>query len=83
MREIRTLVEADDATFHLMAPTPEAKDAFAEWISRPENRTRENYAAFEGVLAGLRELLRPQSATPAEASNPRPTRDNGRHARGA
>lgn len=48
---------SDDATFYLMAPTPEAKDAFAEWITRPENRTPENYAAFEVVLLGLREMI--------------------------
>ena len=29
-----------------------------EQITRPEQRTRENYAAFEPIVAGLKELLK-------------------------
>ena len=48
-----------------MAPSREAKDAFAAWITRPENLTRENYAAFEEVLAGLRRLLGALKTSPS------------------
>ena len=44
--------EADDR-FYLMAPDHNCKLAFSDWITRPEQRTKENYAAFEGILAGL------------------------------
>lgn len=48
---------ADDATFYLMAPAPEAKDAFAAWVSRPERMNAANFAAFAGILAGLEALI--------------------------
>lgn len=48
----------DDAAFwYLMAPHPEAKEAFAAWITAPNRRTKEHYAAFEEIITGLRELL--------------------------
>jgi hypothetical protein len=47
----------DDAYWYLMAPHPEAKDAFAAWVTAPEQRTEENYAAFEEIVRGLRGLL--------------------------
>ena len=48
------LDEADDAYFYLMAPSPQAKDAFAAWVTDPARLTPANFAAFEIVLAGLR-----------------------------
>jgi hypothetical protein len=47
----------DDAYWYLMAPHPEAKDAFAAWITDPKRCTDENYAAFEEIVRGLRALL--------------------------
>ncbi len=44
--------DADDR-FYLMAPDHNCKLAFSEWITRPEQRTKENYAAFEHILSGL------------------------------
>jgi hypothetical protein len=46
-----------DAYWYLMAPQPEAKEAFAAWVTDPERRTEENYAAFEEIVRGLRALL--------------------------
>ena len=40
-----------------MAPHPEAKGAFATWITDPERRTEENYAAFEEIIRGLRAVV--------------------------
>jgi hypothetical protein len=53
----------NDPTYYLMAPTPEAKDAFAKWVTAPERRTEENYAAFEEIIRGLRDLLRHNGGT--------------------
>ena len=47
----------DDAYFHLMAPTYEAKDAFAAWVADPARLTPTNFAAFGLVLNGLKDLL--------------------------
>jgi Eco57I restriction-modification methylase len=47
----------DDVYWYLMAPHPEAKDAFAAWITDPERRTEENYAACEEIIRGLRTVL--------------------------
>ncbi|PWT84237.1 MAG: hypothetical protein C5B58_05035, partial [Acidobacteria bacterium] len=47
----------DDAYWYLMAPHPEAKDAFAAWVTDPKRCTDENYAAFEEIVRGLRALL--------------------------
>jgi hypothetical protein len=47
----------DDAYWYLMAPQPEAKDSFAAWVTAPEQRTEENYAAFEEIIRGLRGVL--------------------------
>jgi hypothetical protein len=54
---VKKLAPGDDAYWFLMAPAPEAKDAFAEWVTDPARRTEENYAAFEEVIRGLRALL--------------------------
>ena len=40
-----------------MAPAWEAKEPFAAWVTRPEQRTEMNYAAFEEIIRGLRDLL--------------------------
>jgi hypothetical protein len=47
----------DDLWLYLKAPTVEAKDAFTAWITRPERRTPENYAAFKEIIEGLHTLL--------------------------
>ena len=47
----------DDAYWYLMAPLPEAKDTFAAWVTDPQRRTEENYAAFEEIIRGLRAVL--------------------------
>ena len=47
----------DDAYWYLMAPAWEAKEPFAAWVTRPEQRTEMNYAAFEEIIRGLRDLL--------------------------
>ena len=52
----------DDAYWYLMAPAPEAKEAFADWVTRPEQRTEANYAAFEEIVRGLRDLLARRSS---------------------
>jgi hypothetical protein len=54
----------DDAYFYLMAPTPEAKDAFAAWATDPARLTPDNFAAFEVVLTGLKSLLARQDQPP-------------------
>jgi hypothetical protein len=55
-----------DVYWYLMAPHPEAKEAFAAWVTAPERRTDENYAAFEEVIRGLRALLvRSDSSEPS------------------
>jgi len=48
---------ADDAYWYLMAPSPDAKEAFAAWVTDPKRCTEDNYAAFEEVIRGLRDLL--------------------------
>jgi len=64
-RRLFTLVpklgKNDDAYWYLMAPHPEAKEAFAAWVTAPERRTEENYAAFEEIVRGLRAVLAPRS----------------------
>jgi hypothetical protein len=55
------LTATDDAYFWLMAPDPRSKEGFAEWVTRPEQRTEANYAAFEEVILGLRDLLQRNS----------------------
>jgi hypothetical protein len=40
-----------------MAPPPEAKEAFAAWVTNRQRCTEENYAAFEETIRGLRALL--------------------------
>jgi hypothetical protein len=52
-----TLGPENDVSYYVMAPTPEAKDAFAAWVTAPERRIEENYAAFEEIVRGLRRVL--------------------------
>ncbi len=61
---------ADDASFYLMAPTAETKDAFARWVTRPERRTKANFAAFADLLEGLVAVIE-------EASLPTPSTATG------
>jgi hypothetical protein len=51
------LSQDDNAYWYLMAPAPEAKEAFAGWVTDPKRRTEENYAAFEEIIRGLRAIL--------------------------
>lgn len=64
---------SDDANFYLMAPHTDAKIPFAEWITAPERRTRENYAAFEGVLQGLKDLVERHAAGELDSASQRGT----------
>ena len=57
VRLSRRSTPADDAYFHLMAPTHEAKEAFAAWVADPARLTPTNFAAFGLVLNGLKDLL--------------------------
>jgi len=57
-----TLGPADDAYWYLMAPAPEAKEAFATWVTQAAQRTEANYAAFEEIVRGLRDLLARRSS---------------------
>jgi hypothetical protein len=59
---------ADDAYWYLMAPHPDAKEAFASWVTDPERRTEDNYAAFEEVIRGLRDLLGQKAQGQPEAA---------------
>jgi hypothetical protein len=40
-----------------LAPTPEAKDTFAAWITAPERRTPETYASLQVTIERLKQLL--------------------------
>jgi hypothetical protein len=60
-----TLGPKDDAYWYLMAPAPEAKEAFAAWVTKPEQRTEANYAAFEEIIRSLRDLLNARAARDA------------------
>jgi hypothetical protein len=59
------LCSDDDTYWYLMAPHPEAKDAFAAWVTKPERLTEENYAAFEEIMRGLRAVLARSDASEA------------------
>jgi hypothetical protein len=61
----------DDAYWYLMAPAPDAKEAFAIWITDPKRRTEENYAAFEEIIRGLRALLLPRGGNSEPTSRVR------------
>ena len=66
---VRDLDQADDAYFYLMAPSPQAKDAFAAWVTDPARLTPANFAAFEIVLSRLKDLLA-RHAAPARGPQP-------------
>jgi type I restriction-modification system DNA methylase subunit len=57
----------DDAYWYLMAPHPEAKEAFAAWVTAPKQLTEENFAAFEEIVRGLRALLARDDSVEAAA----------------
>jgi hypothetical protein len=57
-----TLGPADDVYWYLMAPAPEAKEDFATWVTQTTQRTEANYAAFEEIVRGLRDLLARRSS---------------------
>ena len=63
---IRDLDEGDDAYFYLMAPTPQAKEDFAAWVTNPARLRPENFAAFEVVLTRLKDLLAQLRANPGQ-----------------
>jgi hypothetical protein len=54
---LRGLVDTDNAHFYLLAPTPEAKDSFAAWVTDPARLRPENFTAFQIVLSRLKDLL--------------------------
>jgi hypothetical protein len=56
------LSPTDDAYWYLMAPSASAKETFAEWVTRPEQRTEANYAALEEIIRGLRDVLIAQAS---------------------
>lgn len=55
--QIPKLAPDDDAMFELLAPHHGCKEPFAAWITAPERRTPEVYAAFEPLMRGLKELM--------------------------
>ena len=59
---------ADDATFYLMAPAPEAKQTVAAWVTRPERLSAANFAAFAGILTGLKAIIDKRRIGAAQAS---------------
>lgn len=61
----------DDALFYLRAPSPEYKDAYADWITPPDRRTPEIYAAFEQILERLEAVLEAAGAEPSERQSRR------------
>lgn len=54
---------ADDATFYLMAPTAEAKESFAAWVTAPDRLTPDTYAAFAPILTSLKALIEKHEAS--------------------
>lgn len=50
------LAEDDDA-YYLKAPHPDTKLDFARWITAPERTNPQVYAAFEPLIAALKEAL--------------------------
>src|SRR5262249_47545334 len=56
-RPTRTIDEKDDASFYLMAPAPEAKERFADWITAAQRITPEIYGAFTPIIDGLSDLV--------------------------
>jgi hypothetical protein len=58
-----TLGSADDAYWYLMAPAPESKEAFSRWVTQAAQLTEANYAAFEEIMRGLRDLLARRSGS--------------------
>jgi hypothetical protein len=65
---VRELDEADDAYFYLMAPSSQAKEAFATWVAYLARVRPENSAAFEVVLGRLKDLLARHAAPPGQAT---------------
>ena len=70
-RSARRPARGRPSHFCLLRPTSEAKDTFAAWITEPTRLTRENYAAFEPILTGLRDLVERHTAARAAADPPR------------
>jgi hypothetical protein len=51
------LPEEDRAWLYLLAPTPEAKETFAAWVTAAERRTPEIYGSFQVTIERLKQLL--------------------------
>ena len=62
----------DELWFYLKAPTVEAKDTFAAWITAPERRTKEVYPVSVEIIEGLRAILERQAA--GQSADPRQAR---------
>jgi len=60
---LQRLNRNDDAYWYLMAPAPEAKEAFSRWVTQAALCTEANYAAFEEIVRGLRDLLARRSGS--------------------
>jgi hypothetical protein len=61
---LRGLAEAVDAHLYLIAPTPEAKNSFAAWVTDPARVLPENFDAFEVALSRLKDLPARQGQSP-------------------
>ena len=74
LEALADLPEDDAAVLYLRRPTPEAKGAFAAWITDAERLTRVNYAAFELIFIGLKLVIAQHQAEHAAAAPPRQVR---------
>ena len=59
------IAETDDAWWYVRAPAGDIKEAFAAWVTAPERRTAEVYAAFEPLVRSLREVVTGPASTRA------------------
>jgi hypothetical protein len=74
LEALADLPEGDPAVLYLRRPTPEAKDAFAAWITDSARLTRANYAALEPIFTGLKLVIAQHQAEHATADPPRQAR---------
>ena len=48
----------DDAYWYVRAPRSDKKEAFAAWITAPERRTPDGFAAFQPLVDGIAVLVK-------------------------
>ena len=53
----RELPRDDPTWLNVLAPTPEAKDSFANWVTAPERCNPETYASFAVLIERLKQVL--------------------------